>query len=175
MSTTRRLISGTAAAWARIVLTIAIQIIIVPLFLGHWTVEVFGVWLALQSIISLLTTLDFGFQTLLEFEFLKLKANLYTSMIKLFWSAIATGLLLSLAQILVILVLINSNLLNYLLRGNLVAHNATLYREAGIVLLLQGFGWLVNSSAAGLVGRMLAPYGYYPRIAWWYVFTSNIF
>jgi O-antigen/teichoic acid export membrane protein len=41
-------------------------------------------------------------------------------------------------------------------------------------LLLQGLAWLLGSSITGLLFRVLAPFGYYPRMAWWNFFSAIV-
>ena len=45
--------SARAASWARILLTVFSQVLLVPVFLGHWSVEEYGCWLIVQTIVGL--------------------------------------------------------------------------------------------------------------------------
>ena len=60
MSAAARLISGSVASWAQIAVTMAAQIVLVPIYLSYWSVETYGIWLAIQGIMSALSMLDLG-------------------------------------------------------------------------------------------------------------------
>ncbi len=42
-----------------------------------------------------------------------------------------------------------------------------LVRSAGFALIFQGILWLIQVTIGGLMVRVLAAFGYYPRMAWW--------
>ncbi len=72
MSVASRLISGSAASWAQIAITAISQVVLVPVYLSHWSVATYGVWLAIQALISITSTFDFGHQEFLGYEFLRI-------------------------------------------------------------------------------------------------------
>ncbi len=174
MSTTKRIVSGSAASWARIAITILSQVILVPLYLSHWDVVTFGVWLAIQALVALLTTLDFGFQTYLEFEFLKIGSQHPKTVGRYLSSGIMVGVILSIVQVLIIVGLTATAFFTKLID---VPANADpgIIHQATVVLLLQGLTWLITTSPSGLMGRALAPFGYFPRSAWWQVAIALVF
>jgi len=58
-----RMLHGTGAGAVATVLGIASNLLLLPLYLHHWTVAVYGEWMALYSVVSYLGTLDFGLTT----------------------------------------------------------------------------------------------------------------
>ena len=173
MSTARRLVSGSAASWARILFTIGSQVAVVPLYLSHWKVETFGVWLAVQSLVYLLSILDLGHQTYLGYEFLKFGRLKLDSLSLYLWSGVACGIVASLLQILLIGVFIFAALVPKLL-GVTVSNNSQLLFEASMILVIQGVSWLLCTSVTGLLSRALEAFGYFPRMSWWNLSISII-
>lgn len=173
MSTASRLISGSAASWMRIGITMVSQIALVPLYLNYWDVETYGVWLAIQALVVIMTMMDLGHQTFLGYEFLRLGRNNPREVSRYLWSGVSFGMCIGMFQIGFILIFIYTGVLPYLL-GKSDLHDGSLIHAAGIALLLQGIAWLITSSMGGLVVRALEPFGYYPRLAWWGVFIEII-
>ena len=166
MSTAGRLISGSVASWAQIGVTMAAQLILVPIYLGHWDVKTYGIWLAIQGIMSALSMLDLGYQNYIAFEFLRLGQRNILDLSKALSSALVFGVMIGLTQILLVCVFTVTDILGFLIGENR-ANDIELLRQAGIVLILQGFTWLFLNTIPGLMVRALAPFGYYPRMAWW--------
>ena len=116
MSTAARLISGSAASWAQIVVNMGSQIVLVPIYLSYWDTETYGVWLALQGIMSMLSMLDYGHQHFLAYEFLRLRGGEHrVALAKYLWSGIVIGLIISLLQIILIIIFIFSGTLGFLI------------------------------------------------------------
>ncbi len=166
MSTAARLISGSVASWAQIGVTMASQIVLVPIYLNYWSVQTYGIWLALQGIMSALSMLDLGHQNYMGFEFLKYGRNDMLTLCKSFWSALVVGVMISLTQILLMGLLFFTGILTWLLGASSI-EDAQLITHAGIALSLLGVSWLVVMTIPGLIVRVLAPFGHYPRFAWW--------
>lgn len=173
MSTAARLISGSVASWARIGVTLMSQMALVPLYLTYWDVSTYGTWLAIQALASLLVNLDLGHQEFLGFEFMRIGKDNRLQMSHLLWSGVVVGIVVCLFQLFMIGVLLATGILPYLI-GKSGALTPAIIRSAGIILLLQGIAWLIGTSITGLLFRVLAPFGYYPRMAWWNFFTSII-
>ena len=85
MSTAARLISGSAASWAQIAVNMASQIVLVPIYLSYWDAETYGVWLAVQGIMSVLSMLDLGHQNFLAYEFLRLGSSDRVAFARYLW------------------------------------------------------------------------------------------
>ncbi|MHA4847143.1 lipopolysaccharide biosynthesis protein [Flavitalea antarctica] len=172
MSVSKRIISGSAASWARILLTIVSQVALIPLYLSYWSVESLGVWLIVQGLITLITTFDFGFQTFVEFEFLKLDASEKSKISTLLSSGLVIGIILSCFQVLLIIGLIAFGILPRILSTE---DNVQLTTEGSYLLLSLGVNWLFCSSIPGLIGRSLYTAGYFPRVAWWSTAVASIY
>ena len=171
MSTAVRLISGSVASWAQIGVTMATQIILVPVYLSHWDVKTYGIWLAIQGIMSVLSMLDLGYQSYMGFEFLRLGQRNILDLSKLLWSAIVFGVLIGLLQILLIWLFVFTDVISFLIGEN-KTNDPQLVHSAGIVLILQGVTWLVIMTVPGLMVKALAAFGYFPRTAWWGFFYA---
>lgn len=173
MSTVARLISGSAASWVQIAVNMASQVVLVPIYLSYWDAETYGVWLAVQGIMSMLSMLDYGHQNFLAYEFLRLGGNNRIALRKYLWSGIIIGLIISLIQIVLIVIFIFSGTLAFLL-GESGIENSSLLDSAGVALFLQGISWMVFGTSPGLLGRALAAFGYFPRTAWWGVVAATM-
>ena len=173
MSTAARLISGSAASWVQIGVNMGSQVVLVPIYLSYWDAETYGVWLAVQGIMSTLSMFDLGHQNFLAYEFLRLGEGNRPILRKYLWSGIVMGWIISLLQILLILLFIFSGTLGFLLGENGI-RNESLLSAAGIALFLQGLSWMVFATSPGLIGRALATFGYFPRTAWWTVLGVTV-
>jgi O-antigen/teichoic acid export membrane protein len=172
MSVTSRLISGSVASWIHIGITLITQIALVPLYLTYWNIETYGLWLAILSLGTLLTALDFGYQEYLGFEFLKIGKDNRLLMSKYLCSGSLVSLILAIFQIAVVLILLLIGTMpsQFDIAKESLGENE-IY-QAGIILLIQSVTWLLTGSVSGIVSRALSTYGYYPRMAWWGVFVS---
>lgn len=168
MSTAARLISGSMASWAQIAINIAAQLVLVPIYLSYWDVETYGVWLAIQGIMSALSMLDYGYQTYMGYEFLRLGRVNLLSLTKALWSAVIFGLCIGTVQLLIIAITVYSGALPFLL-GETDRANPGLLTGAAVSLALQGFSWLTVMTIPGLLVRTVAVFGHFPRTAWWSV------
>ena len=149
------------------------QVALVPIYLTHWNVVTYGVWLSIQALVSFITILDFGHQEFLSYEFLRIGKDNRTQLSTCLWSGVSVGISISLIQLLLIILFVNSNALPVLL-GESNRLDPALIRETKYVLFLQGVSWLICSSITGLLFRVLVPFGYYPRMAWWNLFSSIV-
>lgn len=170
MSVARRLISGSTATWLQIAVTIMAQVVLVPLYLSCWKVEVYGIWIAIQALTGILSTPDLGHHTFLGYEFLRLGQNKRDETSFYLWSALPVGLTIGCLQVLIMAVLIFSGLFSGLITGT--AMPPPVMNDAAIVMLLQGIVWMLTTSAGGIFVRVLTAFDYYPRLAWWGVMAG---
>ncbi len=154
------------ASWSGIGVLLLTQVVLVPLYLSYWSLETYGIWLAIQALISVLTSVDFGHQEFLGFEFLRLGKDKRAEIGRYLSAGILVSVGLNVAQTALIGGIIAAGALPHLLEKTAGIGSRALH-EAGLVLLLQGVAWFVSTSLPGLLARALAPYGYYPRMAWW--------
>ena len=173
MSALQRFLSASAASWARILLTVATQVLLVSLFLSHWSVEEYGCWLIIQTIQSFGSLLSAGVHNYAGYEFLKIGDRQPYVSRKLFYSTLPCLLGISTLELAVLASLIYFDFIRTVFDGS-HSLDSGLLRQADISLLLYSVCWLLASSAGGLAGRAVAPYGYFPRMTWWAVFLALI-
>ncbi|MDH4091110.1 MAG: hypothetical protein OEV74_11075 [Cyclobacteriaceae bacterium] len=166
MSVVARLISGSAASWAQIGVGLVTQIALVPVYLVYWDVRTYGIWLAIQALVSVISMLDFGHQTFLGYEFLRLGTGNRAELSRYLCSGIVVGVIIGVAQIILLAAFHITGSLSLIL-GESSDPDPDLLYSAGIVLVLQSIAWLIVSGISGLLTRVLTPFGYFPRVAWW--------
>jgi O-antigen/teichoic acid export membrane protein len=170
MSVLKRVLSGSAAAWVKILVTVITQIALVPVFLTHWSVEQYGCWLIIQAVSGFSTTFSLGHQEYIGYEFLKFGKNTQ-SLSEIFYSAIPFAILISLIELSIVLIIIILGLGDHLFDPKHTLNNE-LVREALFALVIYSVAWLISTSVSGLAGRLLTTYGYFSRVAWWGVLMS---
>lgn len=173
MSVTSRLISGSAASWARIAVTMIAQVALVPLYLSHWNVSTYGIWIAIQALVNLLSTLDRGYVEYLGYEFLRMDKENRSKVSLRLWSGLTLILIIGLVEFALILSFSGLGYLPYLL-GEKEVVSLTMSKQIAITFMLQWVGWTYFSNTTGLFFRALTPYGYYPRMGWWNVISAII-
>lgn len=173
MSIARRLVNGSLASWLQILITVFTQVLLVPVYLSSWDVKTYGLWLAVQALSTMFTTLDIGHHTFLSFEFLRIgktnpkKIGLYL------WSGVWMGFGVGLIEVLLIVLLIKTSLFGIIL-NEIKGLNPGLIHSAGSVLIMQSISWCFFLSGIGVITRALPVFGYYPRIAWWTAATMAV-
>jgi O-antigen/teichoic acid export membrane protein len=170
MSTTKRLISGTAASWAGIGVTMLTQIALVPIFLSYWDIKTYGIWIAIQALLNVLSTMDRGFNDFLEYEFLKLGAPNKNKIGYLLWSGIFVIVIISLLETAIVYYLSFYLNVEVLLEEGKV-EDPTLLNEIRWSLMIQWSIWSI-ANIIGLFSRSLSAFGYFPRMGWWNVLIS---
>lgn len=169
MSTRNRIISGSASAWARILVTILAQILIVPICLKYWDIATYGIWLAAQALIVIVSTFDRGFNDYLQYEFLRIGTNDRVATRSLIWSSVRVSLIISCLETVILASLIfGFNLLSLVIEG---PHLLSSKKEIIAVFFLQWGVWMMTS-INGLLFRSLFAFGYFPRSSWWNVAIS---
>ncbi|MDB6083582.1 MAG: putative Polysaccharide biosynthesis protein [Gammaproteobacteria bacterium] len=172
MSTLQRFLSASAAGWAKIFLTAGSQLVLVPIFLGHWSVEEYGCWLVIQTIVSLSSIMSAGHQNFVGFEFLKVGDKRPDEFRVLFYSAVPWVLLIAALELLVLVGLIYLGLMRSTFDPHRSLSEGLLHQAFGS-LLLYSVAALITS-VGGLAGRAVAPYGYFPRMTWWQTYLGVV-
>ena len=172
MSSLHRFLSASAAGWVKIMLTAVSQLVLVPIFLGHWSVEEYGCWLIIQTIVSLSSIVSAGHQNYVGFEFLKVGDKRPEDFRVLFYSAVPWALLIASFELLVLVGLIYLGFMRSTFDPN-GSLNQALLRQAFVSLLLYSASALITS-VGGLAGRAVAPYGYFPRMTWWQTYLGLV-
>ncbi|WP_143157348.1 polysaccharide biosynthesis protein [Cnuella takakiae] len=139
------------------------QLVLVPFYLSYWSAEIYGVWIGITSLLTLLQILDMGHHNFLEYEFYKLAGTDKVQFAQFLSSGLLISILLGLLQLLLIYVLIEANFISDIFKDV----DRGLIEDAGSVLLIQGITWCVTGSPGGLLVRALYSFGYLPRMGWW--------
>ena len=173
MSTVSRVVSGSVASWSGIGVMLLTQVVLVPLYLTYWNLETYGVWLAIQALISVLTSVDFGHQEFLGFEFLRVGKDNRTGISRSLSAGLLVSMFLNAGQLALVAGIIATGWLPHLLEKTVGIGSQTLH-AAGLALVLLSVAWFIGTSLPGLIARALAPYGYYPRMAWWGLLSTIV-
>jgi len=165
MSTLQRFLSASAAGWVKIFLTAFSQLLLVPIFLKYWSVEEYGCWLVIQTVVALSAIVSAGHQNYVGFEFLKVGDKRLEEFRVLFYSAVPWVLAIASLELGVLAILIATGWM----RPTFDPHHsldAGLLHQAFWSVILYSMLALITS-VGGLAGRAVAPYGYFPRMNWW--------
>ena len=154
-------------------MTVLTQVLLVPLFLGHWSVEEYGCWLIVQTVVGLSSLLTAGLHSYVGFEFLKIGDQQLERSRKLFYSAWPCSLLVSTFELVTLSCLIGFGLIRTAFDPGR-AVDAGLLHQVDVSLVIYSISWLISTSTGGLAGRAVAPYGYFPRMSWWQVFLALV-
>lgn len=157
-----RVLSASAAVWTRIGITIITQIALVPLYLSSWQADVFGAWLLLQAVWAVINVVDVGHHDYIGYECLRVGTSNRSTITRIVASAAPVALMIATWDILVVWLLIHSDT-----AADWVGSNGELLQQWRSALLLQACTSLVTASIDGIIVRGIAPFGYYPRVAWW--------
>ena len=171
MSSLTRFLSASAAAWVKILLTVLTQVLLVPVFLAHWSVEQYGCWLIVQTIVGLSSMLSASHHNFVGYEFLKVGDKQPEKMRLLFYSAFPYAMLIAVLELLVVAGLIYFGFIQTTFDPDRKLDGELLH-QAFWSLVIFSVSWLVSSSVGGLAGRAVAPYGYFPRMTWWSTFLA---
>ena len=160
MSSLNRIISGTFSGLTRNFFHVAISILSLPIYLSFWSLDLYGAWILILTIISFLRIPIYSYQEYLGSEFLKLgKGNKIEIAKILYGSTIITFLLLILFIFFIFLLLQFTNLLYYFKINQSFIHTS----KIAIIIL---FSSEIISFIVGVFTRALYPFHYYPKINW---------
>ncbi|WP_207508417.1 lipopolysaccharide biosynthesis protein [Telluribacter humicola] len=172
MSSAKRIISGSFASWTRIGITLLTQIAIVPIYLTYWSVEEYGIWIGILSLVSITTILDQGHIEYLGNEFLKIGASDKNKISALLSSGLLSCLCIGIAEFAVLSIIIYNITLFSPYVNDLLAESLSF--KFIMVFILQWISLTFVTNFTGLLYRALIPFGYYPRTVWWDVVTTLI-
>lgn len=170
MSSLNRFLSASAASWSRVALTLVTQILLVPIFLGHWTVEEYGCWLIIQTLTTISSLLSTGHQNFVGYEFLKVGDGRSKDLRLLFYSALPFVIFIAILELLILLLFIHVGYIGNLFDPTRVM-GKEIMQQAVWSLVIYSFYSLLGSSG-GLASRAVAPYGHFARMAWWTTFLA---
>jgi len=172
MSTVKRLISGSASAWARIAVTVISQVAVVPFFLSRWDIQTYGTWIAIQALVIVCSTLDRGHNDFLEYEFLKIGNGERKKIRTYLWSGVSIVVVIAVAELLLLSFFCLSGGVQFLVDGLSNSNNNFAHEVAWSIIV----GWITWSvtNIAGLFARCLFGFGYFPRMGWWNVLLAIV-
>ena len=160
MSSLKRIISGTISGLVRNFSNIIIHILSLPIYLTFWSIKLYGVWILLLTVVSILKVPLYSYREYLGNEFLKLgKKNKKKISKILYGSTIIMFLYGAILIFLLILILNQTDFLYYLTIDEALINDV---RNALILLfILEILGFVVS-----LFNHALYPFHYYPKINW---------
>jgi O-antigen/teichoic acid export membrane protein len=145
----------------RIAVTIFSQIIAVPVYLHYWSIETYGAWILVQSIVSFLTIFDIAHHNYLGNEFLKIGKQKRDEIAAVFATGVLVAVIVSIITFSIICTLTLSGTLS-----QWVGINNANRQPFQTSLLLTCATWVLTITFTGLLGRVLNPFGYFPLSAW---------
>lgn len=168
MSALSRIISGSAASWSLLGVSLAAQILLVPAFLSHWEPSIYGLWIGIAALASLIKFIDIGHHNYIGFEALRLGVDSRCEIAKLYKSGMRVALWISAVELVAVTAFVCSGLhMRFFdMRGG---DTIDLSLDVSALLLLHALSWLLFGNWSTVAGRVLAPFGYYATIAWWQV------
>ena len=161
MSAVQRVVSGSLASWLRIAVTIVSQVVAVPIYLSYWSVNTYGMWILIQSIVTFLTVFDVAHHQYLGNEFLRLGKQKRQEVGEVFCTGMSIALIVSIFTFFIISVLVLSGTI-----GRWVGIETLNTREFETALMLTVVPWILTVTFTGITGRALYPFGYFPLSAW---------
>jgi O-antigen/teichoic acid export membrane protein len=161
-----RAAKATLAAGLSMGLSIALQLLSVPVCLRFWGEETYGLWLALLALATIVRTLDFGFTAYVGNELNlqyhrdlpQLRRTLSSALMGA-WALIAVELLAG------ALIIASGSLANLLGLPEEVAQHG----RAGLVFAILLFGFVVTGPLFGVVHKLLIPAGMLHQSTWWFM------
>jgi len=163
MSTLRRLASGNLATVSAMVVNIAVQLVLLPVYLKFWDAERYGLWLVLNAATSLLGLADQTHQDFVGFECMRQPAHDRVSRSRILSDAIPVIVIVGGIELL----LLGAVLASPWARGLVHATSTTLARDFRLSLFGLMVVWSVSQNFAGTIGRVLGSVGHFATGAWW--------
>jgi O-antigen/teichoic acid export membrane protein len=161
-----RAAKATLAAGLSMGLSVALQLVSVPLCLRFWGEETYGLWLALLALATLVRTPDFGFTAYVANEINLLYhgdlRELRRTLASALWGAwVLAGLELAAAALIVA-----SGALAGLLG---IPEEVARQGRAGLAFGILLFGFVAVGPYLGVVHKLLVPAGMLHQSTWWFM------
>lgn len=145
------------------------QLCVVPIYLSAWDAQTYGAWLALQGLTAFVQLFDNGHARYLGNEFLRLGSRRVRKIRRTFWSACVAGVVLGAIQTALV------GGVSFFGPRELLPLSpdaSALVDQCAIVATLLAAVWWIFGSIGGLAVPVVAPFGHYPKTAWWGVAVS---
>ncbi len=155
-------------------MTVLSQVAFVPLFLASWDAKSYGVWLALQGIMSFTTLVDVAVLNYVNFDFLRAGAEKKSEIEKLLSDCIPFSLAIGTLELIAVYVAVHLGVVHSVYGVGKSVADAAIVDDANQALLMLSAVWIATGSIGGLFSRVLAPFGFYARMAWWNVMQAAV-
>jgi O-antigen/teichoic acid export membrane protein len=161
----QRFAIGTVVTGGQVVVALFVQIALVPIYLTHWDLKRYGIWLTAQAATALLAIIDLGHQNLLGYEFQMIGSHQPVVLAEVMYSAIPIGVIIGLFELIVLAIGIAFGVDKALIGASVNAES--LQRDFDFVVAMQLGSWVLTGSVGGLLGRVLVTFGQYARVTAW--------
>ena len=162
MSSLKRIVFGSSASMVGLVVNLVAQVAMVPIFLSHWNQRTYGVWLALQGVVAMMTLVDMGHQDFVGYECLRKPVDDTDWRTRILSASLPYALA---SGILLVIAITGLSALGAF-RSLFAGADARPAHEASISLIVFAVAWLLAQSFNGLMGRVLSSLGEAPRTTW---------
>jgi O-antigen/teichoic acid export membrane protein len=173
MGTASRVLSGSVASWSRIAVIMGTQIGLVPVFLGHWTVEQYGCWLVIQSLGAFVNIFSLAHHNYVGNEMLRIPGAQPAGISQLLAAALPFSVIIGLTELAFLGVLAWTGYTALAFDQDRMLSPALLH-EATWALVITAIGTFLSACLSGLYGRVAGAYGHFPATAWWGVAIALI-
>jgi O-antigen/teichoic acid export membrane protein len=146
------------------IISIALQLLAVPICLKYWGREVYGSWLALYAAFMLVRSLDVGFVSYVGNK-LNYLYHQDKHVLKDHLASSLTGIaVIAVLQLMIVVTAVYSDGIAFLLG---IATQHVTGDHSNLALLVLIGSWALSGSYMGIVQRLLIPAGFMYQASWW--------
>ncbi len=146
------------------ILSVALQLISVPVCLKYWGKDMYGMWLAVFAAFTMMKTVNVGFTTFVGNKLNLLYHEDHKALQRTLASSASGILVLGSIQLLVTLFVVGADQMTWLLG---VSNTIASEHRASMALFILIVTWVLTGSYLGIVHRLLIPAGLMYQAAWW--------
>ena len=160
MASFKRIISGTTAGLTRNFFNLIIILVSLPIYLSFWSLELYGIWVLIFSLVSLINLPTSNYLEYLQNEFLRNGTKNKLGISKIIFGSISIILLIKFFTLIIFLIIIK-----YYPNFEFININQKYFN----ILKISIFFLIASDIIACVVGvlhRALYPFNYYPKIQW---------
>lgn len=173
MSTLARLAKGTGLTLGRLGVMILGQLATVPIYLSHWDVQIFGIWLIFQSMLGYLIVVSAAFQQYSYAEMLQRGAADHNGFRAVYQASVAVGYLIAALEFAAVVGLgawAVSGTIGEAVSGDLAIVSANIFRLLALYSLVQ----TAMMPLVAITGHAVSVHGRFPRVAFWSLFQGGL-
>ena len=137
----------------QIIVLILYSLLLIPVLLNYWDLEVYGAWIALYAFFNLIQVIELGHSVYIGNEFNRIVHTQKEKAKVLLGSAIRANILVGVLQLSIVFILFKLGLLRYLLDKNIDD------REIAIVISILLLYRMCIGSFRGIIVKTLNPFG----------------